>query len=217
MGLFDRFKKGKDKPETANRDFPFDVPPNTAALVCCHVINRKEPILYASHDLDDGMWQFLCGKTHEAGDGKLIALKEVFDLDPSIGALKNIPCGCQVERKTPDDSWVIVYRETDEPIENKELSVCEICEKVKTVDHFYPAPKAYFDCLRYIQALVDSGDFEFEFKDCDTDKVKDENEHWINDVMRHVIKCKNCGQYFTCFADTYHGDGYFRIGKSEYR
>ena len=136
------------------------------SLVCCHVINRAEPILYASHDLNDGMWQFLCGKAHEAGDGKLVALKEVYDLDPSIGALKNIPCGCQVERKTPDDSWVIICRETDESIENEDLAVGEICEKVKTVNHFY-VPKAYLDCLRYMQGLVDSGDFEFESKNCD--------------------------------------------------
>ena len=212
MGLFDRLKKRNNKPEAANRDFPFDVPPDTAALVCCHVINREAPILHVSHDLDDGMWQFLCGKAHEADDGKLVALREIFDLDPSIGALKNIPCGCQVERKTPGDSWVIVYRETNEPIENEDLAVCEICEKVKTVNHFCTS-KAYLDCLRYMQGLVDSGDFEFESKNCDTDKVKDENGHWINDVMFHVIKCKNCGQHFTCFADTYHGNGYFKIGK----
>lgn len=51
--------------------------------------------------------------------------------------------------------------------------MCEICVKVKITDHFY-TPKAHLECLKYIQALVDSGDFSFEAKDCDTDKVMNE-------------------------------------------
>ena len=90
--------------------------------------------------------------------------------------------------------------------------MCEICEKVKTVD-FFPTPKAYLDCLKYIQSLVDSGSFQFESKDCDTDKVKDENGCWIDDVICHVIKCKNCGQCFICGVVTYRGRGSFRKGK----
>jgi hypothetical protein len=90
--------------------------------------------------------------------------------------------------------------------------MCEICEKVKTVD-FFPTAKAYLDCLKYIQSLVDSGSFQFESKDCDTDKVKDENGCWIDDVICHVIKCKNCGQCFTCGVVTYRGSGSFRKGK----
>ncbi len=87
--------------------------------------------------------------------------------------------------------------------------MCEICGKVKTTDYFY-TPKAYLECLKYIQALVDSGDFSFEAKDCDTDKVMNENGRWIDDVISHTIKCKNCGQNFTCDCDTYHGNGSFR-------
>lgn len=68
----------------------------------------------------------------------------------------------------------------------------ESCEKVKLREAF-PTPKAYLDCLAYIQFLVDSGSFQFEFKSCDTDKVKDENGCWANDVIRHVIKCKIAG------------------------
>ena len=90
--------------------------------------------------------------------------------------------------------------------------MCERCEKVKLREAF-PTPKAYLDCLAYIQFLVDSGSFQFEFKSCDTDKVKDENGCWANDVIRHVIKCKNCGQCFACTALTYRGSGSFRKGK----
>ena len=37
--------------------------------------------MYVSHDEDDGMWQFLCGKAHETDEAKLVSLKSVFDLD----------------------------------------------------------------------------------------------------------------------------------------
>lgn len=36
--------------------------------------------------------------------------------------------------------------------------MCKICEKVRTRD-FFPTPKAYLECLKYIQSLVDSGSF----------------------------------------------------------
>ena len=42
--------------------FPFYDAPNTATITCCHILENGEPILYVSHDEDDGMWQFLCGK-----------------------------------------------------------------------------------------------------------------------------------------------------------
>ncbi|MDE5994455.1 MAG: hypothetical protein K2G60_02965 [Oscillospiraceae bacterium] len=90
--------------------------------------------------------------------------------------------------------------------------MCEICEKVKTMDSF-PTPKDYLECLNYIQSLVDSGSFMVESRDCDIDKVKDTNGYWIDDVINHVIKCKNCCQSFSCVAITYRGSGSFKKGK----
>lgn len=87
--------------------FPFYDAPNTAAIICCHVINDGKPILFVSHDEDDGMWQFLCEKTHETDDAKLVSLKYVFDLDNTVGDLADMPCGCYATRGTQKDSWVI--------------------------------------------------------------------------------------------------------------
>ena len=39
-------------------DFPFYDAPNTATIICCHIIDDGKPILYVSHDEDDGMKQF---------------------------------------------------------------------------------------------------------------------------------------------------------------
>ena len=69
-------------------DFPFYDAPNTATIICCHIIDDGKPILYVSHDEDDGMWQFLCGSTHDTDEARLVSLKEAFDLDNSVVFLK---------------------------------------------------------------------------------------------------------------------------------
>lgn len=88
-------------------DFPFDDAPNTATIVCRHIIEQTAPILYVSHDEDDGMWQFLCGKQHETDDAKLVSLKWVYEHDPSVAVLKTMPTGSYAERESPQDKWII--------------------------------------------------------------------------------------------------------------
>lgn len=89
---------------------PFYDAPNTATITCCHVIDQRAAILYVTHDEEDGVWQFLCGKAHETDEAKLVSLKSVFDLDNSVGILKDMPCGCYAERKTENDDWIIRKR-----------------------------------------------------------------------------------------------------------
>ena len=52
-------------------DFPFYDAPDTATIICCHIIDDDEPILYVSHDEDDGMWQFLCGSRHNTDEARV--------------------------------------------------------------------------------------------------------------------------------------------------
>ena len=91
-------------------EFPFYDAPNTATIICCHIIENGTPILHVSHDEDDGMWQFLCGKSHEISEAKVVSLKWVFDLDNTIGILKDMPYGYYAERRRQDDDWVIRKR-----------------------------------------------------------------------------------------------------------
>jgi hypothetical protein len=82
-----------------------------SAIVCCHVLYEGKPILYVSHDEDDGMWQFLCGSIHyDINDAKLVSLRYAFSLDHSIGVLKDMPRGYYAERKTKNDNWIIKKR-----------------------------------------------------------------------------------------------------------
>ena len=88
-------------------EFPFYDAPNTATIICFHIMENESPILYVSHDEGDGMWQFLCGRTHEIEEAKLVSLKWVFESDNSVGILKDMLCGYYAERKTQNDDWVI--------------------------------------------------------------------------------------------------------------
>lgn len=91
-------------------EYPFYDAPNTAAIICCHIIENNMPVLYVSHDEDDGMWQFLCGQSHELDEARVVSLKSVFDLDNSVGVLKDMPYGYYAERKTQEDIWIIKKR-----------------------------------------------------------------------------------------------------------
>lgn len=96
--------------DKSKKSFPFSDTPNTAVITCTHIVDDKEPILFVSHDEDDGMWQFLCGREHSDDDAKIVSLKYVFELDPTIGLLKDLPCGYCAERESLNDKWKI-YRQ----------------------------------------------------------------------------------------------------------
>ena len=90
--------------------FPFYDAPNTATITCCHILEIGEPILYVSHDEDDGMWQFLCGIARGAGEAGGGAGGAGGGGDNSVGILKDMPCGYYAERKAQDDEWSVRKR-----------------------------------------------------------------------------------------------------------
>ena len=85
--------------------FPFDENPKVAVMTCIHVIKENKPILYVSHDSDDGMWQFLCGGTHQTEDAMIVGLYEIYERDNSLVALAELPLGCSAERKYVGANW----------------------------------------------------------------------------------------------------------------
>ena len=98
MGLFDRFRK--------KNVFPFYDKPNTAAFTCVHVLEQGKPILHVSHD-EDGYWQFLCGERHSGDEGRIVALAEAYELDPSVGTLAPMGCGHSADRTDVNGGWII--------------------------------------------------------------------------------------------------------------
>ena len=101
------FRRKRSKEQVEKTDYPFEDSANTASIICRHIVHEGKPVLYVSHDEEDGMWQFMCGGTHNTEDAMVVALKEAYDCDNSVGALSQMPCGYYAERETQNSDWVI--------------------------------------------------------------------------------------------------------------
>jgi hypothetical protein len=85
-----------------------------SAIVCSHVLEDKLPILRIKRDeLDpedstDSGWQFLChsGADENMKTIRLISIQEILDMDSSILALIDSPCGSAFVRTIGSKAWV---------------------------------------------------------------------------------------------------------------
>lgn len=84
--------------------WPFSDAKNSVAFTTSKVIEDAYPILYASHD-EDGDWQFLCGTTNATEDARIVCLKNLVELDPSITELADLPIGWSAEREDASNPW----------------------------------------------------------------------------------------------------------------
>ena len=89
------------------RKFPFKDKPNIACITCSHILDENKPILYVSHDYDDGCWQFLCGKEHGIKDSRVVALSEIYKLDKSIQKIVHLEQGKSAYRNSKKSKWII--------------------------------------------------------------------------------------------------------------
>ena len=89
------------------KKFPFKDKTNTASITCVHILDEKKPILYVSHDADDGCWQFLCGKEHNSEDSRVVSLQQIYEFDKSIKEIANLEYGKIVYRKDKNSKWNI--------------------------------------------------------------------------------------------------------------
>ncbi|WP_295800744.1 DUF2185 domain-containing protein [Mucilaginibacter sp.] len=94
------------KKETPANEFKFTESENTACFVCDHVMTKTRPILFATHEAEDGYWQFLCGQAdHDDSNLKIISLKQATEIDASINDLYEMPLGIGADRKSTNDKW----------------------------------------------------------------------------------------------------------------
>ena len=79
---------------------------DTACLVCGHVLQENAPVLYVTHDQEDGLWQFLCGaEDHGSDQARIISLGQAVDLDPSLNELHAMPLGFGATRDSRKAKW----------------------------------------------------------------------------------------------------------------
>jgi len=105
LTMFNLF--GQKKSDTNKTEYKFKEAENTACFVCDHVLSKQRPILYVTHDKEDGSWQFLCGQDdHTEANAKIISLKNATVIDTTINDLYEMPLGVGAERKSIKDKWV---------------------------------------------------------------------------------------------------------------
>ena len=88
-----------------NDDWPFSDPPNVITLTTTKVLDEGYPILLVTHDEDDGVWQFLCGTTNDPEDGRVVGLDCIYNLDPTVAQLSDLPLGWRAWRETANAAW----------------------------------------------------------------------------------------------------------------
>ena len=89
----------------------FSDAPNTATIICKHCVRSGLPILFVSHDEDDGAWQFLCNvHDHDEETIAVVALHHVVEIDPSVTEVADLPLGHVAERPNVGQPW---YRHKD--------------------------------------------------------------------------------------------------------
>lgn len=103
IGMFNLF--GQNKNNSKETEFKFKEAKTTACFVCNHVLDKKRPILYATHD-SDGDWQFLCGQEdHTESNVKIISLLQAVELDKTINELYEMPTNVGAEREKVTEKW----------------------------------------------------------------------------------------------------------------
>jgi len=86
-------------------DWKFTEPENLATLTVDSILSGERPVLYVTHDVSDGGWQFLTGDEVDWSTVKVVSLSEAVAVDPTLQQLADLPLGWCAERATPDAPW----------------------------------------------------------------------------------------------------------------
>lgn len=85
--------------------WPFEDAKNVAVFTTAGVIERKELIIHASHDEDDGAWQFHSAGSASMDDARVVSLEEITRIEPAILQLADLPRGWTADRVQPGAPW----------------------------------------------------------------------------------------------------------------
>lgn len=94
-----------------NKKWPFKDKKDVITISTKGIIEEEKTILYVTHDEDDGMWQFHDGSDLNEEDARVVSLKEVYELDSTIGNLSSMPFGWYAWRDSIDDEWKMEQKE----------------------------------------------------------------------------------------------------------
>ena len=89
----------------ADRNWPFDQPPNLAVITLRSIVFEGQPILHVTHDLDDHGWQFLGLGDAEYEDAAVVSFSEILKRDPTLYELADLPPGWHAWRSNAEFQW----------------------------------------------------------------------------------------------------------------
>jgi hypothetical protein len=87
-------------------EWPFADPPNVAVFADKRILDGRSWIYYIGHDADDGAWQFHGPEGYaDEANAKIVGFKTIYELDPSIGELVDLPLGWCAWRESMSSAW----------------------------------------------------------------------------------------------------------------
>jgi hypothetical protein len=86
-------------------NWPFDQGPQVAAITTRQVLENGLPILRVIHYSDDHGWAFVCGTTDDSDDGRVIAMAEALQLDPTLRVIADLQPGFTAWRDHVGGIW----------------------------------------------------------------------------------------------------------------
>ena len=87
-----------------NKKWEFNDAEDTGVLTTKQVVDGKKPIIYVSHDGEDGEWEFY-GENLDAKNAVIIPFKTIVDLDKTLNDLADLPCGWVATRSNKNEPW----------------------------------------------------------------------------------------------------------------
>ena len=85
--------------------WPFDQRQNVAAITTKQVLEGGLPILTVVHYSDDHSWAFLCGTTDDEQAGRVIAMSEALEMDPTLRDIADLQPGWIAWRQAVGSPW----------------------------------------------------------------------------------------------------------------
>jgi hypothetical protein len=79
----------------------------TTSIQTREVFERSEPILFVSHEADDGMWQLIGASDADPSTGKIEHLHHAVDEDRSLLDVLDLPPGGRATRANAGSPWDI--------------------------------------------------------------------------------------------------------------
>jgi len=94
-------------------NWPFDESPDIPVITTRQVLELIQPIRYALHYAHDDSWSFVCGTTNEQSDYRVVHMRHLLELDPSVREVAGLPSGWSAWREDGEGPWERFEEELD--------------------------------------------------------------------------------------------------------